>query len=97
MKVHGVLHMKDAVVKMVLKLFFCTCGTGKEVDYRKEVDLYFISSLRDGSFANTFHGACCLLTVMGSSLGTITMLRTFLLLCGLGWSPLMLTSCKEES
>lgn len=30
--------------------------------------LYFISSLRDGSFANTFQGACCLLTVMGSFL-----------------------------
>lgn len=30
--------------------------------------LYFISSLRDGSFANTFQGACCLLTVTGSPL-----------------------------
>ena len=47
-----VLYRKDAVVKMVLKLYFCTSRTGKEVDYRKEVDLYFISSLCDGSFAH---------------------------------------------
>ena len=92
-----VLYRKDAVVKMVLKLYFCTSRTGKEVDYRKEVDLYFTSSLHDGSFAGTFHGACCLLTVMGTSPGTLTMLRTSLLLRGLGQSPLMLTSCKEES
>ena len=51
------LYRKDAVVRMVLKLYFCTCRTGKEVGYREEVDLYFISSLRDESFANTFRGA----------------------------------------
>ena len=37
--------------------------------------MYFISSLRDGSFANTFQGACCLLTVMGSFLSARTSVR----------------------